>query len=267
MATLSDRYYSGREVQRILGIKEPALRNLVNQKRLRKIIPPGRQTGVYLKEEVDTYAEKWLAFLTDAEPPKTTFEIAKPEDMDAVYELSLRAIGQTMNAEVRRQWLAKNPENCYIVKHGDKVVAFFHLLPMEHNRLMEFMDGKIRGWDITANDVEAFKPKHPIECLLIIASEPDVNETTRRHYVTVLLRGIKRQLKELGQRGIILTNFYATSQTPTGIAMALHAGMKSLSPTIGKRQKFVMNTNDSIFPARRLQSRHQAIRINQLNNH
>lgn len=245
MAKLSDRYYSGRDVQRILGITEPALRNLVNQKKLRKIVPPGRQTGVYLKEEVDTYAEKWLAFLTDAEPPKTTFEVGKPEDMDAVYELSLRAIGQTMNAQVRREWLAKNPESCYVVKHGDKVVAFFHLLPVQHDRLMDFMEGKIRGWEITASDVETFEPGRPTECLIIIASEPDVNETTRKHYVSVLLRGIRRRLKELGQRGILLTSFYATSQTPTGIAMAMHAGMENIDPQIGKRHKFVMHTETS----------------------
>src|SRR5689334_22545915 len=114
MAKLSDRYYTGREVQRKLGITEPALRNLVNQKKLRKIKPPGRQYGVYLKEEVDTYAEKWFAFLTAEEPPKTTFEIPTAEDMTAVYELSKRAIGATMDAETRQEWLAKNPESCYI---------------------------------------------------------------------------------------------------------------------------------------------------------
>ena len=244
-AKLSDRYYSGREVQRILGITEPALRNLVNQKKLRKVTPPGRQTGVYLKEEVDTYAEKWFAFLTDAEPPKTSFEIGKPEDMDAVYELSLRAIGQTMNAQIRREWLAKNPESCYVVKHSDKVVAFFHLLPVKHDKLMDFMEGKIRGWEITAADVETFEPGRPTECLIIIASEPDVNETTRKHYVRVLLRGIKRRFEELGRQGIILTSFYATSQTPTGIAMAMHAGMENLGPKLGKRQKFVMHTESS----------------------
>jgi hypothetical protein len=110
---------------------------------------------------------------------------------------------------------------------------------------MKFMNGDIRGWDITANDIEAFKPGHPTECLLIIASEKDVNETTRKHYVTVLLRGIKHRLKELGQQGVIINAFYATSQTPTGIAMAIHAGMKIIEPTIGKRMRFVMQTDSS----------------------
>ncbi len=241
MTNLSDRYYSGRDVQKKLGVTEPALRNLVNQKKLRKIIPPGRKNGVYLREEVDTYAEKWLAFLTAQEPPKTTFQIATIEDMKAVYELSKRAIGRTMDDEVRRGWYRANPENCSIVKHGDKIVAFFHLLPIKHETLMNFMDGKVRGWDIKEEDVEPFQTGKTLECLAIIASEPDVDETTRMHYVRVLLRGLTREFRSLGERGVTISKIYATSSTPTGIAMSIHAGMKEYGERLGKRTKFFMD--------------------------
>lgn len=245
MAKLNDRYYSGRDVQRKLGITEPALRNLVNQRKIRKIVPPGREYGVYLREEVDTFAEKWLAFLTAKELPKTTFEIAKSEDMKAVYELSKRAIGPTMSAEVRQAWLEKNSESCYIVKHDNKIVAFFHLLPVKHECLMSFMRGEIRGWDITVEEVEPFEEGKPVECLVIIASEPDVNETTRMHYVTVLLRGLRKELGQLGRRGVLITKIYATSETPTGIAMAIHAGMEAYGPRAGKRLTFVLDVEKS----------------------
>jgi hypothetical protein len=243
---LSDRYYSGREVQRKLGITEPALRNLVNQKKIRKITPPGRQHGVYLKEEIDTYAEKWFAFLTAQEPPRTTFEIAKIDDMEAVYKLSQRAINPTtMNTETRQDWLKKNPETCYVVKHGEKVVAYFHLLPLKHQTIIDFMEGHIRGWNITGEDVEPFEPGKPLECLAIIASEPDIDETTRMHYVRVLIRGTMQEMRNLGKRGVILTKIYATSETPTGIAMALHAGMETYGEKLGKRLKFVMDVETS----------------------
>lgn len=246
MPRLSDRYYSGREVQRKLNISEPALRNLVNQKKIKKITPPGRQYGVYLKEEVDTYAEKWLAFLTAKEPPKTIFEIAKAEDMDGVYKLAQRAIApKTMDADLRRSWLEKAPESTYVVKHDEKVVAFVHLLPVEHKTLMDFMEGKIRGWEVTSRDVETFEQEKSVECLAIIASEPDVSETTRMHYVTVLLRGLKMQLRELGKKGYIITKIYATSETPTGIAMAIHIGMQAYGAKIGKRLTFVWDIEKS----------------------
>lgn len=246
MSNLSDRYYSGREVQRKLGITEPALRNLVNQRKIRRVIPPGKQYGVYLREEVDTYAEKWLAFLTAKELPKTTFETGKVEDMEGVYRLAQRAIvPKTMDAELRRDWIKKAPESTYVVKHDNKLVAFIHLLPVKHDTLMAFMEGKIRGWDITAQEVETFEQNKPVECLAIIASEPDVSETTRMHYVTVLLRGLRKQMGELGRKGYIITKIYGTSETPTGIAMALHIGMETYGPKVGKRLTFVWDMEKS----------------------
>ncbi|GCE19070.1 helix-turn-helix domain-containing protein [Dictyobacter kobayashii] len=245
MPKLSDRYYTGREAQRKLGITEPALRNLVNQRKIRKVIPPGKQYGVYLKAEIDDYAEKWMAFLTAKEPPKTTFEIAQLSDMDMVYDVALRAIGPTMSAELRRSWLGKNPESCYVVKHDDKVVAFFHLLPLKEECLMDFMAGKIRGWNITADNVETYEEGKPVNCLLIIASEPDLNDTTRMHYVSRLLRGIRQELGKLGRRGVIFSKFYATSETPTGIAMSIHAGMQEYGQRLNKRLTFVLDPETS----------------------
>lgn len=244
MAKLSDRYYTGREVQRLLNITEPALRNLVNQKKLRKIIPPGREYGVYLKEEVDTYAEKWLAFLTLKEPPKTVFIAATEKDMEEEQDLSRHAIGTAslVTPEIRRFWLARVPEGDYHIRHANKLVAFLRLLPVKHERLIEFMEGKIRGGEIAVDDLEPFEPGKPVECIFMgIASEPDVNEITRMHYVQMLIRGTMRELEKLGRKGIIITKIYGTSDTPTGIAMAIHTGMEEYGPKIGKRLRFVID--------------------------
>jgi hypothetical protein len=151
-----------------------------------------------------------------------------------------------MNAEIRRAWLAKNPEGAYHLKHNNKLAAYFRLLPVKHDQLMAFMEGKIRGGEITAEDVEILEPGKPVECLIIgIASEPDVGEMTRMHYVQHLLRGIMREMEELGRRGIMITKLYATSDTPTGITMAIHVGMKEYGPKIGKRLRFVMDVETS----------------------
>jgi hypothetical protein len=248
MPQLSDRFYTGREVQRKLGITEPALRNLVNQRKIRKIIPPGRQYGVYLKEEIDTFAEKWLAFLTAQEPPKTILEPATIEDMEAEQDLARRAIGSPglMTAEIRKAWLAKNPEGDYHLKHNNKLVAYFRLLPVKHERLMEFMDGNIRGGEIRAEDIEAFEPGKSVECFIVgIASEPDVGEMTRMHYVQHLIRGTMREMEKLGRKGYMITKFYVTSDTPTGIATAIHVGMKEYGPRVGKRLRFVLDVEEA----------------------
>ncbi len=243
---LSDNHMSGRDVQRFLGINEPRLRTLVKNKTLSKVIPPGRQTAVYLRSEVEAFAERWEAFLLLKEPPKTTFSVANVDDMPSEYELAKRILGATISVEQRQAWLRKNPESDFIVKHGSKVVAYLQLLPVKHKTIEDFMDGKIRGWQVPEDDVETFESGKEVECILMgTASDPDMGEIVREGYMLVLIRGLMGKLREWGQRGIKLTKIYATSETPTGISMALHLGMEEVKPRLGKRLRFVLDVNDT----------------------
>ena len=63
----------------------------------------------------------------------------------------------------------------------------------------------------------------------------------------VLLRGAGEELKKLGRRGVIIKKVYARSQTPTGIAMAIHAGMQEYQPLprTGKLVRFVLDIDTS----------------------
>ncbi len=247
---LGDKYYSGREVQRKLNITEPALRNLVNQKKIRKVIPPGREYGVYLKAEIDRFAEKWEAFLMSKEPPKTEFRIARSEDMNAEQKLEARAIGPNgMPADIKKEWLAANNESDYHVYHDNKLVAFLFLVPIRNEIIDDFIKGIIPWRDIKPEkDIEKYQQgKHFSLFVQSIASEPDVDETTRTHYMLVLLRGAGEELKKLGRRGIIIDKVYARSQTPTGIAMAIHTGMQEYEPLprTGKLIRFVLDIKTS----------------------
>lgn len=56
---LDETYYSGRDIQRKLGITEPALRNLVQQGKIQKVSIFGRKQGAYIREDIDTFAEQW----------------------------------------------------------------------------------------------------------------------------------------------------------------------------------------------------------------
>jgi hypothetical protein len=240
---IGDNYYTGREVQRLLGITEPKLRTLVANKTLRKVIPPGYKTGRYLKKEVDAFAEKWEAFLLAKELPKTTFVIAKPEDMEDEQELAERSIGPGLSAEARRKLVTANPESDYHVRYNDKLVALLHLTALKHETMMKLVNFEISWDDIRPEDIERYEPGKPLELFITaIASDPDVDEQTRMGYMLHLLRGAARELKKLGERGVIITKVYGRSNTPTGIAAAIHMGMIEQGPRRGKTISFVMDT-------------------------
>lgn len=247
---LSNKYYSGREVQKKLGITEPALRNLVNKKKIKKFIPPGRKYGVYLRSEIDRFAEKREALLMAKEPPKTLFKIAKPADLVAEYRLETKAMGSNgMPADVKRQWLAANDESDYHVYHANKLVAFFYLVPLRKEIIEPFIQGALSWKEITPQrDIQKYEQEKAVDLFVQgIASNPDIDKTRRTYYMLVLLRGVGNELEKLGRRGILIEKIYARSQTPTGIAMAMHLGMSEYAPLprTGKLVRFVLDVQKS----------------------
>lgn len=250
MNKIRENYYTGKEVQQLLGITEPALRNLVNQKKIRKIIPPGRTNGVYLKTEINTFAAKWEAFLMAKEPPKATFRHARKEDMAAQEKLDAESIGPGgVSAETLQTWLEANGEAAYHVFYADKLVAFAHLVPLTEEIINQLLQNKIHWADVNPQqDIEQFEAgKTTSLYAYAIASDQTLDETTRQHYMFVLLRGMGEEFKKLGKRGIIVKNVYGLSSTPTGIAMALHIGMKEYEPLprTGKTIRFIMEVDKS----------------------
>ena len=247
---IGEKYYSGVEVQNKLGITEPALRNLVNQKKIKRIIPPGRKYGVYLRSEIDRYAEKWDAFLMAKELPKTVFRIARSEDLTAQEELDTRAIGAGgLPVETLKAWFSANEEIDYHVYHDNNLVAYMSLVPIKHEIIENLLQEKIHWRDINPKaDIEEYESGKTVDLYVLgIASDPDVDESTRQHYMFVLLRGVGEELNKLGRRGVIIKKVYGRSQTPTGIAMALHIGMKEYAPLprTGKLVRFVLDVDTS----------------------
>lgn len=189
-----------------------------------------------------------------------TFALATPEDMDAVYDLALRIFGPTtISADRRREWLAREPRGNYIVKKKDgSVVAYLYLQPMKHDRLIPYMNSEIKNRDLTPDDIEPFVPGQPAEVRVGgIGSDPRVDPKLRTAYTAMLLRGVRADLAQLAQQGIVISHLYGSSERFDGIAMSLHLGMRQYTEPKRGRFTFVLDVQES--PAFLLQPYKKAI--------
>ncbi len=145
----------------------------------------------------------------------------------------------------RHAWLASNPDTDFIVRDQGKLVGFINMLPVKHETIMKFMNGEIRGWEIPAEDVLPYTPGSEVECIVMgMATSPEADPGKRAYYGRRLINGMIRFIQEMAAKDITITKFYATSVTPTGIAILRNVGFKEIGQ-IGKRIAFELDTMTS----------------------
>jgi hypothetical protein len=77
-----------------------------------------------------------------------------------------------------------------------------------------------------------------------MATTPEAEAGKRAYYGRRLISGIVRVIQELAVKDVTITKFYATSVTPTGIAILRNAGFQEIGQ-IGKRIAFELDTLNS----------------------
>lgn len=243
-------YYTAKEAMERLGINKNRFQYLVRAKRIRKFIPPNHKQGYYLKTEIDRLARELLAFITYEEESGIQVRHARTEEeLLQEHELATLLFGSAVHSlETRRAWLARNPDiDLIVVDHG-RVVGFLNLLPCRESAIEGFIQGRIRGWDIKPEDVLPFEPGKELSCIIMgMATTPDVQPSIRTVYGSRLISGLMDFLEKLAKKSVVIRNFYATSATPTGIAILRHAGFQEIN-RIGHRIAFKLDVTTSDSP-------------------
>lgn len=219
------------EALKVLG---PMLYKYVAKGALNRYGPETLKHKYYKRSEVEAIKASEGAFFERGEvipineKNTTTFARATPEDMDGVYAVAASVFSpNTTSAAQRAACVAKCLDGNYVVKEYGEVVAFIHVQPLYPDRLQAFIQGSLRGWEITADDIDCFIPDKPTDVLLkSMAATRKYGMSKSLYYTQRLLLGTSHELAKLGSQGIILRKVYATSETTTGIALSIHAQMK-----------------------------------------
>ncbi|MBA2679029.1 MAG: helix-turn-helix domain-containing protein [Ktedonobacteraceae bacterium] len=254
-----DGYLTSSEAAEILNCSVAMVYNYEKSGQLHKTVPPGRKQGFFSENEVKALSEGLASFFdaslhpTDSKDDGLTFRQATSDDMEGVYKVAASLFGTTTSAEARKPLIEACPEGNYVVERNGQIVAYLHAQPLRHERMMAFMNGEIRGKDISVSDLDCFRPGQKSECLIksigatkqIGATDKD-RRANQQRFIMRLLQGVKAELEEMGSRGIIIDKIFGTSETPTGIAMGFSASMQQFGKPLGEgRFRFVMNVEES----------------------
>lgn len=252
-------YLTSAEAAEILNCSVGMVYNYERAGQLHRKFPPRRKQGFYQESEVRALAGGLAEFFeSEVDSLNADFEFSRAteDDTEGIYKVAASLFGSTTSAEARKPLIKLCPDGNYILKRNGKVVAYIHIQPLKHERLMAFMRGEIRGHHITADDLDCFAPGKPVECLVksigavkTIGATEEAKRINQLNYLRRLLRGTAREMAKLGSNGIIITKLYATSETVTGIEMGFSAKMEQYGkPLKGGRFRFVLDIEKSDLP-------------------
>lgn len=241
----SELYYTAAEARAVLGLTEHSFQYWVKAGKIKKRKIPGRRQGAYLKSEVDKLAQRIeTAMLVDEEDE--VFRQATLSDIEEELDLAHLVFGQrAYDTRIPRQeFLAKNPESTFHLYDHDSLVACINLVPLKHEAILEFREGK-RGWLFSTDLIEQFVPGKPLECIIIdMITTPTVPPDKREHYGMRLLMGIAEKLREWGERGVNIISVDASGSTVQGRKILETAGFQKIAE-FGNRFIYELDVTNS----------------------
>lgn len=242
--------YTASEATKKLNMPATTFHHYVKTGKIKKITPPGRTEGYYEKAYIDKMARASQLFALQYASDPATFEVATNEDAQGIYEViaSLWGTLYTTPIETRLKWYQKNPEIDYVVKQEGIVSGYVTIMPLRHEIIEKLMSGKIRGWDITQEDILTFSPGTPLECYTGIAVRAGLYKPEK--YGMRLLAGIIDKFEDFAKKGIVISKLYAVSDTPDGVKLSRDLGFEEKPPAPGSTfNQYILdfNTSESAF--------------------
>lgn len=147
-----------------------------------------------------------------------------------------------------QEWLKKNPDIDFILRENERLVGYINMYPMKQQAIEQFMSGRVRGWELSVDDLLPYTPHSQVECIIMdIATTPEAPKQQRVQFGARLISGLIDFIFSLAKQHIIITKFHAIGSTPTGIAILRNADFQELWRK-NKRVAFELDVMKSNLP-------------------
>jgi hypothetical protein len=230
-------FYSASDVMRILGIGNSTLYHYVATGKIKKVVPPDRTEGYYIKSEVDKMAQAKELFLLQYTSDSSTFRKAEEKDIQGIHDLSLSIFGATVapSYESRLAPYLKNPDIYYIIEQDDILVGYIGIVPIKPDVVGRIMGETEEARSklltsmseiVTPENISMFKQGEADNIYLIAVSRQGLARS--KFYGMRLISGGYHVLTEYARKGIIAKKLYSVSRTPDGINLCRSLGFREV---------------------------------------
>src|SRR5258707_4282752 len=236
MPKYPDLYTASEAREKLGGLAPESLKRLVDDGKVRKIVPPeNKKRGYYSKEDVDKLAEAMQQFLevysftTDEGKPELV-RAQSEEDIRATIKIDEQYFGNNIHSpEKRLYWFKICPNGDYILKHHGIVVGYFSMqgiTPEAVDRLFIHRKGNPKT---QTEDMTSMEPGEPIQTYVsMIAVKADEAQTRSKKYGIILLMNLDKVFQDLAREGVEISTIWAKSGTVPGIKLCRDFGFTEL---------------------------------------
>jgi hypothetical protein len=261
--------YTASEARRLLGgIAGESLKRLVDDGKIRKVIPPGnRKRGMYSKEDVDKLAAIMKEFIEIySEENNKGYEFRQAENDEEIedsVQIAKQRFGERATSlEARLERFHRSPKGDYVLKHNNITVGFFSFQAIKSETAEELFRKKSGRW-LTADDLEDIIPGIPLEILVSnIASKIGGDKHLEIEYGKRLTMEVMNLFVELGKEGIKIKRIWAMSSTVSGIKLCRDIlKFQDLGYINSEQLGFMLNVEEASVPI--AEQYHEAFKAHQ----
>jgi len=251
-----DKLYTASEARdRLGGMSSSSFKRLVDSGKIRKVVPPGKTQGRYIREDVDKLAEAMEQFVqiySASEPAeKLEFSQAKGKnDIQETVQIARQNLGDNAyELEKRMAWFKYTPKGDYILKHEGVAIGYFSMQAIKPESIDHVFNHK-SGRSVQLEDMLLIEPGRQLDVHISgIGIKKGISRQQAKQYGMILLNKLFDTLIDLGNQGVDIRRIWAKSSTVAGIKLCRELGFTELGYINDEQIGFVLDLEKSDLPA------------------
>ena len=251
-----DKLYTASQArERLGGMSSSSFKRLVDSGKIRKVTPPNKVQGMYIREDVDNLAEAMENFVEiySASEPVARLEFGQAKDESDIKEtvqIARQHFGDNAyGLEKRMTWFKRFPNGDYVLRHEGVIVGYFSAQAIKPESV-DLIFHRKNGASVQLQDMIPIQSGYPLDLHVSgIGVKMGISRTQAKYYGMVLLNKLFETLVELGRQGVDIRNIWSKSSTVPGIKLSRDLKFTELGYINNEQIGFVLDMKKANLPA------------------